>query len=74
MIDEFHNSQDIQKSDIRMQTEKNKTQRYISIIKFLMASLGFAIVVTLMSVGAKHEHWKNQTNSNFKDKAYLDAI
>ena len=56
IIDEFHTSEDILESDNRLETEKNKTQRCISFIKFSMVGLGFAIVVTIFSVGAKHEH------------------
>ena len=55
LIHEFHNSHDISQSDGRVDSEKLKTQRCISLIKFMMVLLGFAIILILFSVG-KHEH------------------
>ena len=56
IIHEFHNGKDIATGDIRMQSEKNKTQRCINMIKFLFVALGFIIITVLFSLGAKHEH------------------
>ena len=56
IIHEFHTSNDISSADIRIEEEKNKTQKKINMIKFLAVVLGFACIVLMFSIGPKHEH------------------
>ena len=56
IIHEFNTSKDISSNDIRLPEEKTRTQRCINLIKFTFLASGFAIIVILFSLGAKHEH------------------
>jgi len=56
IVHEFQNGKDIYEGDDRKEEELAKTQRCISLLKFMFVALGFAVVVTIFSLGAKHAH------------------